>query len=183
MNKELDAKLVQKFPKIFKNRYYKTALNWGFACGDGWYNVIYSLCKNIQQHINRSRKNRLDALIYNRALSRALKGDFSSYQRLNEWERMALDKVLDDPEPQLKIVPNACCQVVATQVKEKFGSLRFYYVGGDKVIDGMVDLAETLSSVTCEECGSPGVLRLGGWLRVLCDQHAEGKEPFENSPF
>ena len=57
------------------------------------------------------------------------------------------------------------------QIKEKFGTLRFYYDGGDETISGMVTMAEAISSVTCEVCGSPGKLRQGGWLRTLCDEH------------
>jgi hypothetical protein len=63
--------------------------------------------------------------------------------------------------------------VVATQVKEKYGTLRFYYVGGDDYIDGVVAMAEAMSAVTCETCGAPGKLREGGWLKTLCDEHAK----------
>ena len=64
-----------------------------------------------------------------------------------------------------------CTQVTLDQVKEKFGTLRFYYTGGDDVIDGMVRMAESMSSVMCEECGTPGERRGGGWVRTLCDHH------------
>ena len=67
-------------------------------------------------------------------------------------------------------------QVVATQVKEKFGGLRFYYDGGDDVVDGMVRMAESWAGATCEECGSPGERRGGGWIRTLCDQHEEERQ-------
>lgn len=70
---------------------------------------------------------------------------------------------------QYKEVP----QVVAVQVKEKFGTLRFYYDGGDDTISGMVRMAESMSAVTCEECGSLGHQRSGGWIRTLCDKHEE----------
>jgi hypothetical protein len=69
-------------------------------------------------------------------------------------------------------------QVVAVQVKEKFGGLRFYYEGGDKIVDGMVRMAESWATVTCEVCGNPGTLRKGGWIRTLCDEHADGRESF-----
>jgi len=36
-------------------------------------------------------------------------------------------------------------QVTFDQVKEKFGSLRIYYSGGDDVIDGMVQMAQSMS--------------------------------------
>jgi len=63
--------------------------------------------------------------------------------------------------------------VVATQVKEKYGTLRFYISGGDDYIDGIIAMAEAISANTCETCGSPGKLRGGGWLRTLCDHHAK----------
>jgi hypothetical protein len=62
-------------------------------------------------------------------------------------------------------------QVVVEQIKEKFGSLRFYYQGGDDNVHGMVRMAESWASVTCEECGAPGERRNGGWIRTLCDHH------------
>lgn len=182
MNENLDSALTIKYPKIFRNRYgsmRETAMCWGFSHDDGWYNIIDMLCANIQGHINQSRRKRLNALLYNRALSRAIKGDMSSYNRMKAWEQKHIDEDLLDPEPQLKMVPEACPQVVADQVKEKFGTLRFYYHGGDDVVHGMVCLAESMSGVTCETCGKPGHLRSGGWIQSLCDDHSNGREPLE----
>ena len=62
-------------------------------------------------------------------------------------------------------------QVTIDQIKEKFGCLRFYYSGGDEYISGMVTLAESMTGVTCEKCGSIGERRSGGWIRTLCDVH------------
>ena len=67
--------------------------------------------------------------------------------------------------------PNPIPQVVAEQVKEKFGTLRFYMHGGDERIDGMVRMAEAMSAVTCEQCGNPGKLRGHGWYYTACDAH------------
>lgn len=71
-------------------------------------------------------------------------------------------------------------QVVATQVKEKFGTLRFYYDGGDSKIDGMVSMAESMSGVMCEECGAPGELRATGWVKTLCDVHEQERKALSN---
>jgi hypothetical protein len=60
-------------------------------------------------------------------------------------------------------------QVTLDQVKEKFGTLRFYYTGGDDIIDGMVRMAESMSGVTCEECSAPAQTRGPGWIRTICD--------------
>jgi hypothetical protein len=81
--------------------------------------------------------------------------------------------MFEDIEPQCNTAPPACQQVVVSQVKEKFGTLRFYYHGGDKVVDGMVRMAESMSAVTCEECGNSGERRGGGWIITLCDTHAK----------
>jgi hypothetical protein len=62
-------------------------------------------------------------------------------------------------------------QVVVSQVKEKYGTLRFYYSGGDDTIDGMVSMAESISGVTCEQCGNPGTQNEGGWITTLCETH------------
>ena len=67
-------------------------------------------------------------------------------------------------------------QVTLDQVKEKFGTLRFYYTGGDDVIDGMVRMAESMSGVTCEECGNPGKRIGGGWVTTLCEEHAKARD-------
>jgi len=60
--------------------------------------------------------------------------------------------------------------VVASQVKEKYGTLRFYLMGGatDEVWD-LIDEAEEESGKICEECGQPGKLIDGGWLSVRCE--------------
>ena len=64
-----------------------------------------------------------------------------------------------------------CPEVSVEQVKEKFGGLRFYYTGGNDVIDGMVRMAEVWAAHSCETCGKPGERRSGGWIRTLCDEH------------
>jgi hypothetical protein len=77
-----------------------------------------------------------------------------------DWNNQNFDKGYT----QYKQVP----QVTLDQVKEKFGTLRFYYSGGDDVIDGMVRMAESMSGVTCEECGNPGERKGGGWVHTFC---------------
>lgn len=69
-----------------------------------------------------------------------------------------------------------CPQVVVEQVKEKFGTLRFYYQGGDEFISGAVWLAESMSGSMCEDCGAPGKRTSGGWIRTLCEMHIAERE-------
>lgn len=60
-------------------------------------------------------------------------------------------------------------QVVAIQVKEKFGSLRFYTTGGDDYTSGIIAMAECLSSKICERCGDTGELYTNGWWVTQCE--------------
>lgn len=55
------------------------------------------------------------------------------------------------------------------QVKEKFGTLRFYVPQETEEMSRRIEEAEDESARTCEDCGRPGVLRFGGWLKTLCD--------------
>lgn len=66
-----------------------------------------------------------------------------------------------------------------TQVKEKFGRLRFYYhlpeVGSlaqevaQTAFGDEVDAAEHESAYVCEMCGRLGrLMKKGGWLKTLC---------------
>lgn len=56
------------------------------------------------------------------------------------------------------------------QVKEKFGTLRFYIGNSCQVMEERIDKAEDESAVTCEECGKPGTSRGGGWVVTNCDE-------------
>jgi hypothetical protein len=56
------------------------------------------------------------------------------------------------------------------QVKEKYGTLRWYDCGGTDAVNGQVRLAEKASAETCEVCGKKAQLcSTGGWLKTLCE--------------
>lgn len=181
MKDELDKKLCEDFPKIFKDRHASmqvTAMCWGLSVGDGWYSIIRNACRMVQHHINNSRYQRARALKYNRALRRALDGDLNGLKHyhtyngtLSDW---GLKRVQDDVKSaNYMVVREACPQLVAIQVKEKFGTLRFYYRGGDEYCSGVISMAEAMTSSTCEECGDVGKSMSDGWVRVLCNTHGE----------
>ena len=59
--------------------------------------------------------------------------------------------------------------VRVVQVKEKYGTLRFYVEGGCQEVEDLIDAAETRSEFTCEACGRPGnLLEISGWWQTLC---------------
>tara|TARA_A100001515_G_scaffold91598_1_gene73033 strand:+ start:3597 stop:3986 length:390 start_codon:yes stop_codon:yes gene_type:complete len=101
MNKELQDRLFEKYPKIFRQKDLspqETCMCWGIACGDGWYDIIDTLCHQIQNYV-------------------------------------------DD---------NKIPQVEALQVKSKWGTLRFYVYGGDQYVQGLISMAEAMTSCTKE---------------------------------
>lgn len=57
-----------------------------------------------------------------------------------------------------------------SQVKEKFGGLRFYVDNLYQNMADLIDAAEVLSQETCDVCGGPAKrLYTNGWLRTICD--------------
>lgn len=64
------------------------------------------------------------------------------------------------------------------QIKEKFGTLRYYcQASGDDpdpelldAMDAITDAAERASATICERCGRPGILHRSrrGWVKTLC---------------
>lgn len=56
------------------------------------------------------------------------------------------------------------------QVKEKFGTLRFYVGYSDTKYDQIIDMCEWESSRVCEKCGQRGKTREDlPWILTLCD--------------
>lgn len=180
MSPELEQKLFAKYPKIFRDANkspQETCMAFGLEVGDGWYNLIDLLCC---------------ALTY--TYSTSLEVSEEDGKRLGIQPYSYKDgKVMYF----FKVEPP---QVVADQVKEKFGTLRFYYhlhydvsniylaeTGKypelEKInrryadyMDGVVYFAEIQSSRTCEVSGAEGELHLrNGWFKVLNKEVAKGE--------
>lgn len=130
---ELERQLFEKYPDLYA---YKSAdgnssdmTHYGFAHGDGWFDIIDSLSATITGIMRNDRsRNHLTP------------------------EEFAETR-----------------QVRVAQVKEKFGSLRFYVDNGSPEVCAAITMAEMMSSRTCEYCGNSGMRRGGGWVKVRCD--------------
>jgi hypothetical protein len=59
----------------------------------------------------------------------------------------------------------------ATDVKEKWGGLRFYIAYGSEELHDAIWAIEHESYKICEVCGRPGKPRSTGWIRTLCIRH------------
>ena len=70
----------------------------------------------------------------------------------------------------------------ASQVKEKYGGLRFYMSGETEEMSRLIRIAEEKSEITCEDCGMPGETNDDGWIRTNCKKcrdcdHGLGSKP------
>lgn len=61
----------------------------------------------------------------------------------------------------------------ALQVKEKYGTLRYYICGANEEMLNQIEKAEARSAETCEICGSIGKVMGDGWLKTRCDYHKD----------
>jgi hypothetical protein len=158
MRKELDDLLVERYPEIFRDRHgdkRTTAMCWGFP-GDGWFGIIDALCASLLTPFRRAEQEV--------AIARKYLGTTPHWteERLKEAERAL--------EQARKEIP------VAVQVKEKFGTLRFYVDHFMPTQAALIGMAERLSAVTCEECGAPGTPGGSGWIRTLCPACRKGAQ-------
>ena len=100
-----------------------------------------------------------------------------------DWRNKQRDMFLKN-NPNNVEIPEEILQVTVSQIKEKFGTLRFYYDGGDEYIHGLVSMADAMSGAICEVCGERGQFRGRGWYYTACDTHtrpddlgADNQEP------
>ena len=125
MNEENTQKLFDRFTFFKPERPITEALMaFGFECGDGWFNLIWDLCIDLEKIVNEEEK--------------------------------------EFPDEYFEVV----------QVKEKFGTLRFYVDGGTDAIYKRINKAETDSGVTCEQCGKRPAKPKSThhWIRTLCEE-------------
>ena len=177
MKRELDEYLCKVYPKMMVNRekpMTETAMCWGFVCGDGWFQILNQLMGNIQHHIDWKERQREVAIKFNQMSEQLKAGDSTLFDEeykdmINQEYKEKRRQELIDRYPI--VIPEPITQVTLDQVKEKFGTLRFYYSGGDDYIRGLVSMAESMSGVTCEECGKPGTQTPGGWIKTVCVEH------------
>ena len=150
MRDELVERLHKDYPDLCKK-----ADDGDFGVGDGWFNIIDTLCSLMSSKVDRIR----------RELERLKIKD----QALTHYTEHQLHEALEE-------LP------VIKQVKEKFGALRFYVDGVTDEHRAYIDFAESLSMRTCEECGAPGTPRNAGWTKTLCDKHHREREAGEDIP-
>jgi len=146
MQPELEQKLIEEYPKIF-----------------------------VRNESNRLEPYAMFGIECGDGWSDLLNHLCSQIQHHIDWSNQQRAERLANNPHNLDI-PDEVAQVTVSQVKEKFGTLRFYYDGGDERIDGMVRMAESMSSVICETCGDRAQLRGRGWWYTACEKHTRPED-------
>jgi len=100
-------------------------------------------------------------------LSEKIERVLNKYYSIN---KQALDLLVDYPAFNV------------TQVKEKFGTLCFYYEmrldvteAHDDIVE-VINEAEAKSAKTCEKCGRPGTQTENRWIQTLCEDCKKGSK-------
>lgn len=151
MDQELQNQLFDKYPQFFTNKdkgIQSSCMTWGCECGNGWYEILASLCWMIRQHEDNKRWQK----------------EWIEKQKKDIQESMGLK--IEGEEPDY-------FPVKFDQIKEKYGGLRIYFSGGDDYVEGLVSMAEAISYKICEVCGNKGECNKSGWFSTLCNTHRE----------
>lgn len=166
MNKHYDRYLTKKYAPLYRDRYgdmRTTAMCWGFDVGDGWFNIINTLSLLLCADWVWAKDD------YNRLKELEGQREFGDWDV--EYNKIVTPEMVE--KARLKMLEEETKVPVAIQVKEKFGTLRFYTAGATDVHQAFIDYATILSAYTCEICGHKGKLNKGGWLSVRCKEHED----------
>lgn len=170
--------LVEKYPLLFaRSEHNKAPFSlFGFECDLGWYDIIEGLCNSLYRNY-RMVNTRLEW-----ALTRLSEVDsnLGTYFKTKEEAEEKLTKEISELSVELE--REICNVPIVAQIKEKFGTLRFYVDFREGVtnsatarIHALVDFAEHMTQITCEQCGDKGKTYGIGWNKTLCHKHAVEK--------
>jgi hypothetical protein len=155
--------LIKRYPYLFAKDEMEPIVLFGIECGLGWYSILDQAFRCIT--------------------SRYL----SSLRILEEYKHMLSFKQKDNPTnanyDDLRVLQEIENRIkeeqeklpVFEQIKSKFAELRIYGSNITPYVQGVLDMAEEMSRVTCEKCGERGNVYSNGWITVLCDEHAKEK--------
>lgn len=95
-------------------------------------------------------------------------GWYDLIRELSEKLYVSVKAVREEPE----IEPYSYRCPYATQVKEKYGKLRFYMSWSTDAMDELIDSYQQQSEYICEKCGRPGSIDYcAKWLSAACGEH------------
>lgn len=166
MSPELEQKLVEKYPDLFRdvNRSPRESLMcFGCEHGDGWYDIIDNLCG----YVTYLQNNVSYYLGLKGSVDKGFDGCFrcpkviftqikEKYGTLRVYWNFEEIENYDEIKSNLKD-PNELDECIKRY---------------SNTIDSVINFCEYLSSKTCEMTGKPGKLYSKGWCVTLCKEEA-----------
>lgn len=173
MKPENTKKLLTRFPILYRQYYLpmtQTCMCWGFECGDGWFDLLWMVSLAIEDELGYSWITRKFGLYIKWLITKwnslplklRWRGNWKKDQGL-KW----YDKVLVKIGDYLTIDYHLFS---VTQVKEKYGTLRYYTSWETERIGRIITIAEAFSENICEVCGQYGQIYNKGWVVVRCEK-------------
>jgi hypothetical protein len=159
-------KFREKYPLLFRDTNEMNPVNlFGIEVSQGWQKLLDTAFRCIYSNY-RSEKRAVDYW------SERLKEKADPCEKDLEYLKECKER-LAAAEDSLPTV---------FQCKEKFGTLRLYCDNVSPYAQGVIDMVEQMSEITCEVCGDAGITYATGWHKTLCPEHAikrYGKEEVE----
>lgn len=169
-------KLYKDFSYLYRGRKLSlrhSLMGFGFECGEGWKDILEVLSILIMDEIKKQ-----DKLWKIRPYLITVVGAWNTLMRLQPKWLQNSSTFGNYPRFTVNIFEG----FTAVQVKEKYGTLRFYMNYETEVISKYIRLAELLSESTCEKCGASGKIRGTGWMYVACDEHTAAHDLPASNP-
>ena len=176
-------KIYSKYPHLFSDDALSIS-----DCPEGWEKIVINFCESLdsykKSYRSKSKKCLRNYLLnFIAAIIKKVQNFISPYKNgkiifsMFKQKKTRKEKIYDAlgriwskvvaRKTWLKVFPP---DIKIEQIKEKFGTLRIYLNYSDERVYGMVDLAECLSSTTCELTGKDGQLCWRGkwrWYKTL----------------
>lgn len=166
MSPELEQKLTEKYPVLFKDinePVTKSCMAFGCEFGDGWYKLLDELCEYLTKLSKREDLLKLNKEYHteeNRGFIYLKRPTISFAQVKEKFGMMRIYWTANGVENWEEI-----CAKVNQEDREK--AVNRYY---DEV-QNAIDYVEFLSSKVCEICGDVGALYTTGWYKARCLKH------------
>lgn len=157
--------ITKEFPYLYRGRKLsirQSNMIFGFECGIGWKNILRTLSIALMYEIKKADK------LWRIRPYLSLFTDAWNTVMYFQPEWIKKNNVFGKYP---RFIIHIFSGFAASQVKEKYGTLRYYMGFQNTAMSNHIDIAERASEHTCEKCGEWGKIRGDSWSYVACDEH------------
>ena len=155
MKLELEQKLINKYPKLYKQHDWdmrQTCMCWGFEVGDGWFDLINEL------------SSKIEPLGAEAVQVKEKFGGLRFYFVVHSDKPPTLFNNLEYK------IRSFMCYRGFYKLYWKLHTLRKkLWRSNYEIVEDLVAKAEKKSYEICEACGAPGKVNSKGWISVRCE--------------